>query len=79
MRYLQQIRKKVNKTRQITTLNKDCQTINEDILKLQCLKLDNTRMAGERKFSRDQMPEKIFIIWSFFMLKLVNHEHDELY
>ena len=79
MRYLQQIRKKVNKTRQITTLNKDCQTINEDILKLECLKLDNTRMAGERKFLRDQMSEKIFIIWSFFMLKLVNHEHDEFY
>lgn len=79
MRYLQQIRKKVNKTRQITTLNKDYQTINEDILKLQCLKLDNTRMACERKFLRDQMSEKIFIIWSFFMLKLVNHEHDEFY
>ena len=69
--------KKVCKSHQLHKSDKYCQTSNEDSFKLKYLELENTRMATEIKFLRDQILEKDFIIRSLFMSKSVNRDNDD--
>ena len=64
--------KKVRKSHQLQKSDKYCQTNNEDSFKLKYLVLENTRMATEIQFLRDQLLAKNFIIRSLFMSKSVN-------
>ena len=68
--------KKVCKSHQFHKSDKYCQTINEDSFKLKYLELENTRMATEIQFLRDQLLEKNFTIRSLFMSKSVNRDND---
>ena len=50
--------KKVCKSHQLHKLDKYCQTSTEDSFKLKYLELENTRMATEIQFLRNQLLEK---------------------
>ena len=65
------------KSHQLHKSDKYCQTSNEDSFKLKYLELENTRMATEIKFLRDQILEKDFIIRSLFMSKSVNRDNND--
>ena len=67
----------VRKSHQLHKSDKYCQTSNEDSFKLKYLELQNTRMATEMKFLRNQILEKDFIIRSLFMSKSVNRDNDD--
>ena len=69
--------KKVCKSHQLHKSGKYLQTSNEDSFKLKYLELENTRMATEIKFLRDQILEKDFVIRSLFMSKSVNRDNDD--
>ena len=79
MRLLKPTRKKkVFKSHQLRKSDKYCQTSNEDSFKSKYLELENTRMATEIQFLRNQLLEKGFIIRSMLMSKSVKRDNDDI-
>ena len=69
--------KKVCQSHKLHKSDKYCQTSNEDSFKLKYLELENTKMATEIQFLRNQLLEKDYIIRRLFMSKSVNRDNDD--